>query len=100
MLRSDVLFPKPTRVVRMTEAELLKLPEYSTSLPTGQTIGKRWRRDDNFMARRNVGHLHFFDGYLQPEDYGVRWVIGEYVSDTEPGYIGISWARVELIKDP
>lgn len=97
MLRSDVLVPKPEKVVQMTEAELLKLPEYSTTLPTGQTIGKRWRRDINFMARRIFAHLHFWDGTPEPEDNGVRWIVGEYVPDSEPSYVGISWSRVEIV---
>ena len=29
----------------MTRREFEDLPQYSCSLPTGQTIGKRWKRD-------------------------------------------------------
>lgn len=31
--------------IRMTRRALNAMPEYSTSLPTGTTPGKRWRRD-------------------------------------------------------
>lgn len=31
--------------IRMTRRALLALPEYTTSIPTGTTPGKRWRRN-------------------------------------------------------
>lgn len=83
----------------MTLEELHALPEYSSSLPTGLIIGKRWRRDGNFWARREFAHLHFFNGTPEPEDYGEQWWIGGYVHHDREGYVGITWARVDLI-DP
>jgi hypothetical protein len=96
MLRADIL-AIPRNVTRMTHAELMRLPEYSTSLPTGTQIGKRWRRDGLFMARRTVGHLHFFDGTPEAEAWGTEWYIGEYVASNEEGYVDISWSRVEVV---
>jgi 8-oxo-dGTP pyrophosphatase MutT (NUDIX family) len=97
MLRSDTLVAKPDGVIWMTEAELFELPEYSTSLPNGMRVGRRWRRDVNFWARRTFAHLHFWDGTPEPEDDGVRWVVAEYLPDPEPGHFAIKWLRVVLI---
>jgi hypothetical protein len=80
----------------MTRAELLALPEYSTSLPTGTTLGKRWRRDANFWAQRTLAHLHFFDGTPQAEDYAPKWVVGEYVPCALKDQVGINWALAVL----
>ena len=101
MLRSDTLtIPRSPPRVRLTVKELLDLPEYSSSLPTGLIVGKRWRRDGNFWARREFAHLHFWDGTPEPEDCGEEWWIGQYVPDAEPGYVGITWTRVDLVRDP
>lgn len=54
--------------LRITGAALDALSEYSTSLPTGTTIGKRWKQ------RRPDG-----------------WLIGEYVPHQDPGTVGIKW---------
>lgn len=55
---------------------LRALPEYSCSLPTGTTIGKRWRRNTGFGRQRGIGN----------------WVIGEYVPCSIPGQTGIDWS--------
>ncbi len=55
----------------MLRRDLEKLPEYSASLPTGTTIGTKWRR--------LVGSM---------------WWIGEYVASRTPGYVDIRWQRV------
>ena len=76
--------------------ELAELREYSASIPTGTTIGKRWRRDLNAYVRPVVACLHFFDGAPVREVLPPLWVIGEYVACDEPGMVGIEWFRVEL----
>lgn len=58
----------------ITRKKLAELPEYSTSVPTGTTIGKRWRRD--------------VDG---------QWMIGEYVRLPDDSaflltHVGIKWS--------
>lgn len=58
--------------MRMTCAEFRALSDYSHSFPTGQTPGKRWRRQ---VSR------------------GGRWVIGVYVRDPVETHIGIRWYR-------
>lgn len=62
----------------ISREELAALLEYSCSLPTGTTIGKRWRRDTNAYRddRRGV-----------PSE----WVLGEYVDIGDPANVGIRW---------
>lgn len=43
-------------VVAITERELLDLPDYSMSVPTGVIIGKWWRRDANVYKRDALPH--------------------------------------------
>ena len=63
----------------ISRKELAALSEYSCSLPTGTTIGKRWRRDVNAYRADRRG--------APPE-----WVIGEYVDIHDPKNVGIAWA--------
>lgn len=64
------------RRVIVDESAFMALYEYSTTLPTGQRIGKRWRRRTR-------------DG----------WLMGEYVDDPDPKKIGIRWRSVLLLRD-
>lgn len=57
--------------------ELDRLPEYSTSLPTGTYPGKQWR------AKRASG-----------------WFIGMYGEPTDPKTIPIHWFEVVLLQGP
>lgn len=62
--------------------------EYSCSIPTGTTIGKRWARDENGFPRTRRG---------QPPE----WWICEYVelSPPEPTYFAIRRRPVKLLGD-
>lgn len=66
--------------LQLTQAEFDALPEYSESLPTGTTIGKRWKRECR-------------DG----------WVVGEYTSK-EPkdrgDVVRIQWYLPEIVDGP
>jgi hypothetical protein len=73
--------PTACAVLRLTTAELAKLGEYSLTVPTGTTIGKRWKRN---LA------IHF-DQRLKP-----HWIIGEYYDIGNPDRVGIRWYDVEL----
>lgn len=66
-------------VVELTQAEVDALLEYSTTLPTGKTIGKQWKR-------------RLYEGPKRG-----RWVLCEYVEDPNPAYVGI---RSRLILTP
>ena len=65
----------------MDRRTLLELREYNQSLPTGTTIGKRWRRW-NYRPGAELG-----------------WWLGEYVPSDAPGCVDIEWRQVLLI-DP
>lgn len=66
---------------RISRRAFNSLPEYSCTLPTGTTIGKVWKRNRNF-------------GRDLPPD----WVICEYLSDPEPGYVRIEWRKPEIVE--
>ena len=55
------------------------LLDYSSSLPTGTTIGKRWKR------RRDY------------HDESKGWVMGEYLADSDPDYVQIKWRDLEVV---
>ena len=63
----------------ISRADLFALLEYFCSLPTGTTIGKRWRCD-----------VHAYRKHPVPEDRH-EWQIGEYIEHTDPEKVGIRW---------
>ncbi len=70
--------------IRLYAWELESMPEYSLSLPTGQTPWKQWRRNVNVRRLER-----------EPE-----WVVGQYVPSLHDGYVGIRWSRVVLRHGP
>jgi len=101
--------PSSHKTVFMTRAELDRLPEYSMSIPTGATIGKRGRRNANVYERSpRSTHLHFFDGSPVLVDPVPEWWIGEFVRnpaaeldpDGIPKTVLIRWAKVALVSRP
>jgi len=71
--------------IRITESELAKLPEYSCSVPTGTTIGKRWKYDHNAYNPRKTSE--------EPE-----WYIREYVEHpTDPSLVRIKTTKVAFV---
>lgn len=69
-------------VVEMTPTEIDALLEYSTSLPTGKTIGKQWKRRLFAGPKRGA------------------WLLCEYVEDPDPAYVAISNRLITLTPDP
>lgn len=65
-------------LVMVTEREFRELPEYSCSLPTGQTIGKKWKRQKDYY------------------DESKGWLMGEYIPDPDPEMVGIRWRDLVL----
>ncbi len=70
------------RALHLSRAEFDALPEYSCSLPTGTTPGKRWRRHDGAHDRE------FIAGGGKPV-----WWVGEYdpFDDGKGPTIKINW---------
>ncbi|MFV3077493.1 hypothetical protein [Niveispirillum fermenti] len=66
-------------VLRLAPRAFMDLLEYSSSLPTGTTPGKRWRRLDGVFDHRCT----------RP-----RWIIGEYGAPSPDGKrIAVNWYR-------
>ena len=75
-------FPRPTTLY-LSVAELNGFSDYSCSLPTGQTVGKRWKCN----VRKNAGRF--------------RWRVGEYGEPFPEGHefhgdIPIYWYDVVI----
>lgn len=69
----------------MTFGEFRALLDYSCSLPTGTTIGKRWRCRTPYHT--GPGILHRYD-------------MGEFVPHDDPKLIGIKWRRIFIHHGP
>lgn len=72
--------------MRLTQKEFDDLPDYSCSVPTGTTIGKRWKRRKDYYDQLALNDP-------------TRWFIGEYVPCDTPGYVGIKWSVVEILNE-
>lgn len=55
------------------------LMDYSGSIPTGTTIGKRWKRRRDYY------------------DESKGWVMGEYAADPNPDYVRIIWRDLVVV---
>lgn len=75
MTALDTSDDDPFPVVPILLKEFYELPEYSASLPTGVTVGKRWRRWS-----------------------GSQWFLGEYFDIGEPNRVGIRWSRALILQ--
>ena len=83
---------KACNTIRLYPWELESMDEYSTSLPTGQTMWKQWR------CRRRTGKRDPMTGY--PELSSTEWLVGQYVPTWRPGRIGIRWSAIVLRHGP
>jgi hypothetical protein len=78
----------------LTQKEFDTLLEYSTSIPTGTTIGKRWKRHRYYF--KNTKGAKFNAGYL-PGDVVLisdEWSMGEYITHDDPKLVGIKWTNI------
>lgn len=66
-------------LVEMTQPEVDALLEYSTTLPTGKTLGKQWKRRLYVGPKRGA------------------WLLCEYVEDPDPAYVAISAREIRII---
>ncbi len=67
--------------INLTQKEFDDLLEYSLTLPTGQRIGKRWKRDQNVHCTKGNEPV---------------WIMGEYTEHEDPNLIGIKWRKIEV----
>ncbi|MCH7549650.1 MAG: hypothetical protein IH969_08985 [Candidatus Krumholzibacteriota bacterium] len=75
----------------MRQEELDELLEYSTTLPTGTTIGKRWKRRVQVLQslpRRNPCTVEFSEPAV--------WHMGEYAEHPDPGKTAILWYEIVI----
>ena len=66
--------------VALTQSDFDALNEYSCSLPTGTSIGTRWKCG-------------------RPYHGPTAWYLGEYVPCDQPGMVGIRWSKIRVITD-
>ncbi len=87
-----------THTTEMTRAEFDALPEYSTSIPTGKTVGKCWKRNVN------CGGLRFDSKVDETEAkmLGPEWYLGEYKEDEPPSpdHLLIAWSKIVIKEKP
>lgn len=62
----------------LTQKEFDNLLEYSCSLPTGTTIGKKWKKGWP---------------YYKPTE----WYLCEYIKHDDPDKVGISYKRIVAV---
>lgn len=83
--------------MKMTSAQLKELPEYSMTLPTGTTIGKKWRahRVPGLAPINTPDCKTIFCGH---------WWQGQYARAIPPHdpekEVAILWGKVELTDAP
>ena len=63
----------------MTLREFDGLLEYSSTLPTGQTLGKVWKKGTPYMEPRE------------------QWWLGQFVKHSDPKLVGINWREIFIV---
>ncbi len=66
----------------LTLEQFDELLDYSCSIPTGQTIGKRWKRHEPYVHDPKVKTV---------------WYMGQYVDHEDPDKIGIRWTLIDRV---
>lgn len=67
------------KTISLSQKEFDALPEYSCTLPTGTTIGKRWKRGWPYQEPRT------------------DWYLGEYAKSALPGMVDIIWRKISFV---
>ena len=78
----------------LTQKQFDNLYEYSGSVPTGTTIGKRWKRNRNaYRILRVRRHFIFWKKKIPWEP---DWYLGEYeeMSPPDPKNVNIKWRKI------
>lgn len=74
-----------TEPVYLSDLEFHRLLEYSTSIPTGTTIGKRWKSKDPVAG-----------DWIAGKYYG-NWSMGEYYDIGSETQVGIRWTPIIVL---
>ncbi len=79
----------------LTQKEFDDLLEYSTSIPTGTTLGKKWKR--HIFSFKSNGK-EYNAGYIPAnvELVSDAWWMGEYITDPDPKRVGIRWSTIVI----
>ncbi len=109
---------RPKVTIKLYSWELDSMPEYSASLPTGQTLWKMWSCNTNAFAvevRCKCGMVGRAARHLLPAKVHCskcgklglelitlpdHWVVGQYIPDPNPEMIGMRWFDVLLREGP
>lgn len=77
--------------LKISQRDFDDLLEYSCSLPTGTTIGKRWKRNQSaYVTPRKV-----LFGLITRRPKA-NWFIGEYVESKQGGMVDINWYKPSI----
>ncbi len=97
---------KEVEYVDLTKAEFEKqlsdLGEYSCSLPSGTTIGKKWfRNEDAYAFERPGSEQHIGATERKMTSAFPDWWQGEYVEHDppHPTRVRIIWRKVRIVKE-
>ena len=88
--------------VVLTREQFDALGEYSCSLPTGVTVGKRWKRNDHAFSPIVQLPTHwpslmgYIFGFQRRAPHEPKWWLGEYVEHEDPEQVGIRWVRIAV----
>ena len=80
-------------LVELTRREFDELPEYSCTLPTGTTIGKKWKCNRNAYRGRDTA---ISDAEEKITGIPINWWMGTYVDHPDPKLVGIKWQKIQL----
>jgi hypothetical protein len=78
----------------LTRKEFDDLLEYSCTLPTGTTIGKRWKRDVNSRSQFRLSKIE----ETEMQILGPEWWMGEYAECEPPeaDKVAIIWRKIAI----
>ena len=91
------------KFVELTRVEFNKLlneyGEYSCSLPSGTTVGKKWFRNEDAFNNTRDGYVARAETKMA--DVFPNWWQGEYVEldPPHPTAVGIRWRRIQIKKE-
>lgn len=74
-MKIDMILENEAETEFVTAKEFFNLPEYSMSVPTGNFVGKKWRRLKTFGLKPKSVEYHNGKEVRDPDE----WLVGEYI---------------------